>query len=535
MRKRAALAALALVTFLAGVPSANAAEPLATCFWEGPISTERPTSRGFDGRDFNFPEESATYWLARFRLPPGGKLQLRGRFAHARYQSLNAYSDGVPTDALPDFRTLPDSGSSNPFLAGHRRDRPRRSYAVEVVNEPPPASGRRPNTLYARPERPDSPIELLYRVYEPDRGRDLTGSTGLPAPSESCGAINDPDRSIPVQTVPAASWRAATSAPGCDPATNPAYDPVRWERFFNLEYATEAVVTDCTAAGMELRRREPAPEKGGFYSNRDNAYIYAHLSRRFGPVLVLRAKLPTVPRTLEGQRRMGGRQLRFWSLCTGESRVTTRTPDCLADRQVPLTFARDYTVVVSRAADRPRNARPRCGVGWLDWGERGDAAGRPDYGLLIMRNMLPAPSFAQAIQRVPAPGAERDVMGPYFPGSSYSSKSSFESLGCFATRLSLHGRRLRAGRRGRPRVRLRCRSRETRCSGRLALVRGGRRLARGRFSIRAGGSRLVRVRLGRRARRALRQQRRLRVVARARAVTPAGVGLRTRRRYTLSR
>jgi hypothetical protein len=62
-----------------------AGEPaLATCFWEGPISTKQPTTEGFDGRNFNFPEESATYWLARFNLPSGAHLVLQGRYPYGR-------------------------------------------------------------------------------------------------------------------------------------------------------------------------------------------------------------------------------------------------------------------------------------------------------------------------------------------------------------------------------------------------------------------------------------------------------------------
>ena len=85
-------------------PAAAQERPLATCFWEGPISTERPSTRGFDGREFNFPEESATYWLARFNLPAGARVVLRGAYPHGRYMSLNAYSDGAPTDSLSDTR-----------------------------------------------------------------------------------------------------------------------------------------------------------------------------------------------------------------------------------------------------------------------------------------------------------------------------------------------------------------------------------------------------------------------------------------------
>src|SRR3954451_16280448 len=104
-----------LVASQVGVAAATAAShPLATCFWEGPISTQQPSTRGFDGRNFNFPEESATYWLSRFNLPSGARLRLKGRYAHGRYQSLNSYSDGAPTDALADFQTAPDPGSTNP-------------------------------------------------------------------------------------------------------------------------------------------------------------------------------------------------------------------------------------------------------------------------------------------------------------------------------------------------------------------------------------------------------------------------------------
>ena len=57
--------------------------------------------------------------------------------------------------------------------------------------------------------------------------------------------------------------------------------------------------------------------QGGFYSNRDSAYIYAHLAREFGPVVVLERQAAEVPAHLRASRgACPGRQLRFWSLCT---------------------------------------------------------------------------------------------------------------------------------------------------------------------------------------------------------------------------
>lgn len=418
-------AALAVLLALLAAGSAAAAErPPATCFWEGPISTERPSTRGFDGRTFNFPEESATYWLARFRLADGQRLVLRGRYPRGRYMSLNAYSGGTPTDTLSDVAVRPNPGVVNPFVAGNRRDRRRRGWRVTVLNAPVPAGAREPNTLYAAPAG-DAPIELAYRVYEPDRGRDLTGDAGLPRPDLACAEINDPNRDITVQTIAPELWRAGTA---CREG-HPAFDPVRWERFFNVDYASASVAADCTAAGHAARLLLEPESQGGFYSNRDTAYVFAHLSRTLGETVVVRGRLPRFPVTRDGRARMGRGQLRFWSLCTGESRVTTRTPDCLADRQVALGPRRSYTIVVSKPEDRPANAVRRCGVSWLDMGD-GDGDRRSDYAVLIMRNMLVAPTFAHAIQRVPSPTAAEAVMGPYFPRSGYVARAAFEARGC---------------------------------------------------------------------------------------------------------
>jgi len=442
----AALGACALLALTGGEASSapkRSAHPLSTCFWEGPISTQRKATNGFNGRNFNFPEESATYWLARLNLPEDARLILRGRYPQGRYMSVNSYSDGAPTDALSDIAIEPQPGSTNPFIEGARRDREERSWRVEVLNEQPPSDpqDRAPNTLYAQPA-PGAAMELVYRVYEPDVGYDLAGGERLPSPTvvmgdgtryrnkNACAEVNDPNREITVQTIPAEAWQAARSTPPCDPETNPAYDPVRWERFFNINYASLAVISDCTEAGREARHADQPESQGGFYSNRDSAYIYAHLSREFGPVLVVRGTLPHSPQTHDGPAVMPGGELRFWSLCTGESRVTTRTPDCLSDRQVLARSGRDYAVAVSTRADRPANARPACGVAWLNWGDRGDGAGDPDYGLLIMRNMLVDPDWEQAIQRVEHPGDEHEVMGEHFPRSHYETVEDFESRGC---------------------------------------------------------------------------------------------------------
>ena len=454
---------------------------------------------------------------------------------------------GVPTDALSDLQTESRPGSVNPFVAGNRRDlAAARPTPSRVLDQPRPAGARaRPNTLYARTED-GSAIELFYRIYEPDRGlRPRRRHRAARARAGASGRIDRqgrrglrrgerrPDRSIPQQTIPAALWQAGRNAPGCDGATNPAYEPVRWERFFNDRLRPAgggARLHHHRAARSAARIRRPSA--AGFYCNRDNAYIYAHLSRKFGPVLTLRGKLPTVPRTFDRQRRMEAAQLRFWSLCTGESRVTLRTPDCVADREradrLPAQVHGRGLAGAGPARKRPpRAAAPPGSTG----ASRGDGAGDPDYAAMILRNMLPAAGFGQAVQRIRRPGTEADVMGDHFPATGYGTRAGFEARGCTRSALTL-GRRLRVLRRGRRvRVRVSCRSYEVACSGRLVMRWGRRLVGRARFSVRSGTQPGPR-RSGCRARGAGGCAGARRVVVRAGAPTPVGVPrLRPRQGY----
>jgi hypothetical protein len=118
---------------------------------------------------------------------------------------------------------------------------------------------------------------------------------------------------------------------------------------------------------------------------------------------------------------MGGGQVRYWSLCSNEQ-VTERVWSCLADHQMVVNSDRRYTVVVSTPSARPSNATARCGINWLPWGAAPDS-------LLIMRNMLPSPGFAQSIQDA-TPGREPSDMGPYYPQSQYTTTAAVAALGC---------------------------------------------------------------------------------------------------------
>lgn len=101
--------------------------------------------------------------------------------------------------------------------------------------------------------------------------------------------------------------------------------------------------------------------------------------------------------------------------------------------QVPLDEHRNYTIVCSRAEDRPKNATVENGVAWIEWSPRGegldDPRNRDDFGMLMLRIMATDPAWKQRPDNVTAPGTEEAVMGPYLPRGRYTDKATFEAEG----------------------------------------------------------------------------------------------------------
>ncbi|MCU0279201.1 MAG: hypothetical protein MUF33_07635 [Candidatus Nanopelagicales bacterium] len=450
MRKMLAtvMASAAVLAAAAPVQAGAAGEgvPQATCFWFGPMGISDPDT------NLAYPDEGALYWGARFRLPAGATLQLQGEYPHARYMSLNAYgrvagTDHAAVDALEDVRIQPDAGSINPYVVGAERYAPNRSYTVTMTDG---RASDEPNVIDAPPTNEGAAQELIYRVYLPDAAADRSPQS-LPRPvltlaggqvlrdQALCDAINDPQKYFQFQTMPGPVYTGLVNLPGADPARNPSFSPLRWEKFFNQPLALSIYRLDTPQ--RKLRRADLAlGEVGGYYDNRNVKYAVGPINADFGKVLVLRGKLPTTPATGPKVRRMAGGQMRYWSVCQNGSPVETNAIDCLSDADLKpvLTKSRRYTIVVSRRADRPKNARTKCGVAWLDWGNKRDSLGR-QTGTLLLRNLASDPGFARSLQNVGLDDvdvtrrvnvSQQKVMGPYQPRGTYTSKKAFQRRGC---------------------------------------------------------------------------------------------------------
>jgi hypothetical protein len=449
------------------------------CFWR---------YGAFGVHDFNiaYPDAGATYWAAGFRRPPGSKLILRGRYPHARYMAMQTYDIlGRGVDALADYQIDPQPGSTNPFRQNADRTARKRSYRVSVVDAKNPgfplqAYQGEParNELYVIPdagpitETADSTTYelnlLMLRVYIPDRGRNLTGGVDLPKPTLKladgtvlrgqalCDAVDSESKALGYTRVPDPNallisedaYRAMrypnelsapvdvfaglTAVPRQVPPGFPAVRKGAWRAQYDRRYLLQLWTGD-DAPGA-LATPPPREASGGFFPNVHNSYVRTAIHRHFGEVAVFRGKLPSTPRTHRGDGRLGSGQVRYASYCMNEAPVTTKVTDCAYDEQIPTNRNGIFTIVVSRAADRPSTARHSCGKAWIRWSKTGDGYADPGFGWFQIRNMLPSRGFEHAIQLTSTPGDEKAVMGPYLPKLKYyESAAAFErstSGGC---------------------------------------------------------------------------------------------------------
>lgn len=399
-----------------------------------------------------FPDQAARYWVATLPIPPGFHVEIDGQFPHARYMSFMTYDPATrAVDGIHDTQIVPAAGSSNPFLPGADRTVANRSYAVYVVNSAIPASGRAQNTIYTdngksgdptqyKTSEPTQTTTLVYRVYEANQGAgDEMGGVGLPELSIVSGdgsqreAVPDcPEHSLPSTQQVTDGLAGAGSGAGNDSIPSAqlcGQDPPVWLRYTNLPNGVGNGVLNNPRTGAAWGPFQTVTNMlppGGFYDNLDNAYMTTFDTSSYGDVLVFHGKAPITPQTygtadttmgvgcpVSSATGLPACQLRYWSMCSNMS--TTQYLGCVKDDDVALDASGDYTVVISTATNKPSvlgGASKACGIEWLPKGALPSAP-------IILRNMLPDPSFTQAIQDVPAQGQEQATLGAYYPQGYY--------------------------------------------------------------------------------------------------------------------
>ncbi|WP_197076270.1 hypothetical protein [Grimontia sp. AD028] len=387
-----------------------------------------------------YPDAAVKYWGAAFSIPKGAKMHLEGEFPYSRYMSLISYDEGGrPVQSLPDYAIKPLEGSDNPYRVGNSRDNEQRSYYVKVRDAKPSEDytgalvrdGFESDVIHA-PSYANGQQVLIYRIYAQDQNTGETAGSPLPTPvvtladgkelrgQDACDALNAKQMlraNFSALGIPVAQYIELADQPD-KPLGFPATNPAKW----HIQLDRKSLLGIFTGDIDPNSRRS----EGGFYPNLDNNYIRTVVNRKLGPVFVLRAKAPTTPKTFNGDKTMGTGDLRYWSVCSNKGFANTRVNDCLYDEHIPVDQNGYFTVVVSRESDRPRNAFPECGIGWIPMADDGDGVFDEDASIVQIRHMLAKPEFRQAIQNIYQDKDIPSVMGEYFPKTFYTTTSKFE-------------------------------------------------------------------------------------------------------------
>jgi hypothetical protein len=409
-----------------------------------------------------WPDMQSTYFIGRLALPEGAMLQLNYTYPRARYFQFALYKQEHGTfvsigEALEGPQIDPDPGSTNPFRVGANRLTDKRNFTLRIVAESAPADPkqRASNTLYAG--REGGELMFVNRAYLSDQGSDGAGWGSADTPSRGPGlptytgtladgttlsaaeVLKQFGRPMPAPKPPvsAEQWEMLVHAKGNDPALDPATAPARkeprWEKYWNIQYSLLGAFKT-----PEERAKIPyasAIDGGG---DPETQYMLVQLSRKFGPVYVMRGKMPTFPNTYAGAGGKGlevmpAAETQYWSIVSCEAMPSGQIVDALTDMQVPLDKDGNYTIVYSRKEDRPANATDENGVAWIEWSPRGEGIdgpkNRPDFGMLMLRFISNSPSWKQSPNHVTKPDMEEAVMGSYYPRGYYTAKAEFEANG----------------------------------------------------------------------------------------------------------
>jgi hypothetical protein len=409
-----------------------------------------------------WPDKRPTYMNAVLSMPGGSSITLRGQFPHARYCKMAFYTlvhgtfVALPGASLACWDIEPDPGSTKPFRVGADRHAAQRSFTLHILAEDAPkdAAARPKNTLYVG--RDVQELQAVFRIYSSDESYDGPGvAPGDAASTERLftyeGELADGtkltaeevakrfNRTVGFAPPPISidKWYDLINAKDNDPSLTPEAAPARknpvFEKFWTVPYTL-------VGAFKTPEERARIPWAGqGVQAGADpgTVYLVAYLSRVYGPVLVVRGKMPTFPNTFagadgKGLATMPTADLQYWSICSVASAPSGELWDGLFDMQAPLDKDGNYTIVVSRPEDRPKNATAEHGVAWFDWGPGeglGDPRNRKDWGMLLVRMMSPDPNWENSPTKMMKPGEEPAVLGPYYPRGEYTTKEEFEAKG----------------------------------------------------------------------------------------------------------
>jgi hypothetical protein len=357
-------------------------------------------------------------------VPLGGRVEFHGEYPHARYFAF--HPNDVSTNNLTTLRDVeldPDPGSKNPWREATAPGEVNTFTAVFDFTLTPPATPA-PNTTYVG--------VLAVGGGTPESG---VGSPPIPNPlvfdllrnyGSFLGALppNFTGVELPEMTVYDAGGQIVAHFPACDP-----YPPGFPIPADNTKFPSWPIA-DHRAAGANAGKVLFNWQFGSsvdILTNADVFYTLTPFTKRLGNVLVQRGKMPTTSAPDANPRIDPDAQVRLFTACTYNF-WNGAANDCKTDEDIVVDSHGFYTLVVSEADDRPRNATARRGYTWLDWGPFID-------GQLSMRNlMVDDPLWLDVAEALHTGVVPAGLDPDYVPKAAHCPRVVFERLGhrgCF--------------------------------------------------------------------------------------------------------
>lgn len=323
------------------------------------------------GANYAYPDTNAAYFVTPIILDPGDRVVITGKDPKARYWSMQTYrfSDSTLIDSVNDV-TVKRKGSGT-----------KATWSVQVVR-PEADTGKDPNVLAGAGDFDGTNFGsnltvIMMRVYLGEKT-----ISGGPLPTltiESAAGKRVLRPCKPAQVKP--------------PARNPNMLP---------------------AVGVP--DRFVRADGGRFYPSADAVYLVAQEAYDADRVLVITGRAPRTPQ-----------DTRYWSMCQNVNEGLLPVVACLRDNQVIVDRGGRYRIAVVSQAQVPTAARSAYkGVTFLDWGAA-KADGTYSDAFLLYRNILPSPSFAGSVDRVPYGAYGVDHIGDYAPTLSTMSRAEFDA------------------------------------------------------------------------------------------------------------
>ncbi|MCS7090784.1 MAG: hypothetical protein RMN51_09330 [Verrucomicrobiota bacterium] len=372
-----------------------------------------------------FADPHCTYLVLPIFAPFGSRIIVEGEFPHCRFFSLQVtpsfhpeayYCGWIGAAEVPivDVDIEPWPGHVNPFRVGADRTATNRRYRVTfelAVGNPVALNpGAFEPPRYRAPGNRRVGSAIVYqgpwgRAFHdgPGGGRFNIGSIWIRyyAPDKARGPLAGvarprvwaelPDGRPYYLEVDGSRWirRMNRTRPARVTApVEPKHADAGWDKMFGIFRSIVSGIARATGAltpeyvraldkGVAGRGEDLPPpgnyEPGATCCTHIN-YLTRGMSLGKGKVAVLTGRLPTTPRTRDGEPVMTAAQARYWSL-TGYDQAWPEhdgyvgaAVHSIMDDEILTDTNGWYVIVFSRAEDRPTNAVPSNGVTWVNWG-----------------------------------------------------------------------------------------------------------------------------------------------------------------------